>query len=283
MFEFFKYQALGNDMIVIDPVSYGSSLEPDNVISLCRRHFGIGADGLCFGPIVEDGMPPYSMRFFNPDGSEAEKSGNGLRIFARYLWDAGYVSDDSFQIRMNDEIMQVNVLDRNGKRMAISMGHISFKSDDIGLAGESRDAVGEFLNTKDGQWRITAVSVGNPHCIVFSEDLTQVDRIGPVIETTPQFTKRTNVQVVHVIDEHTIQIAIWERGAGHTLASGTSATAAAAAAIRKGFCQSQVLVKMEGGAATVMIDEAWQATLIGEVSAVYRGTISPDLLRAITR
>jgi len=276
--KFYKYQALGNDMIVIDPATFGTILKPESIKHLCQRHFGIGADGICFGPLVDNDTPPHTMRFFNPDGSEAEKSGNGLRVFARYLWDLGYVSRASFQIRMNDEIIKVKVLDDIGRRMAISMGHLSFKSQDIQLMGESREVVGEVLTIEEEQWRITAVSVGNPHCIIFSDDLTQIHQLGPCIESAPQFLQRTNVQVVRVLDEHSIQIAIWERGAGHTLASGTSATATAGAAIRHGFCRSPVSVKMEGGTAEVTIDETWQATLIGEVSAVYQGIVSSDLL-----
>ncbi len=280
--KFFKYQALGNDMIIIDPATFGHTLAPEIIRCLCKRHFGIGADGICFGPIAEEGMPPFTMRFFNPDGSEAEKSGNGLRVFARYLWDVGYVSKDAFQIRMNNETIQVKVLEDNGNRMAIGMGRISFVSDDIPIEGKSREVIGEELVTKEGNWRITAVTVGNPHCIIFADDLTQIHHIGPSIEQAQQFPQRTNVQLVRVLDEHSIQIAIWERGAGHTLASGTSATATAAAAIRHGFCHSPVSVEMEGGTAKVIIDETWQATLIGEVAAVFQGTIAQDLLQELS-
>lgn len=279
--KFRKYQALGNDMIVIDPSTFGRSLTPEVIRTLCRRRFGIGADGICFGPIGGEDLPPFSMRFFNPDGSEAEKSGNGLRVFARYLRDFGYVNEDTFQMHMNGESIQVKVLDKYGRRMAISMGHLSFMSHDIPIAGRSREVIGEELEVGDVQWRITAVSVGNPHCVLFSDDLAQIHNIGPRIESAPQFLQRTNVQLVRVLDEHTIQIAIWERGAGHTMASGTSSTAAAGAAIRHGYCQSPVTVIMEGGMAEVIVDAAWQATLIGEVAAVCEGVISSELLAAM--
>jgi diaminopimelate epimerase len=126
-------------------------------------------------------------------------------------------------------------------------------------------------------FRITAVSVGNPHCVLFDDNLDAIHAIGPVLETAPAFPNRTNVQIVRVVDEHTIEIAIWERGAGYTLASGTSASAAAGAAVRTGRCQSPVAVRMAGGTATVAIAEDWQVVLTGTVTAVFQGSLAPEM------
>lgn len=277
--KFFKYQAMGNDMLVIDPAVFGFSMSPQNIRMLCRRNFGIGADGICFGPLNLPGSTIYEMRFFNPDGSESEKSGNGLRVFARYLWDSGYIDQRSFKISIHQEVIGVQILDQQAQRLAIEMGKISFQSDAIQIAGIMGEVVSKTITIGAEELIITAVSVGNPHCIVFTADLSQIYRLGPILETAPQFLNRTNVQTVNIIDHHTIEIAIWERGAGHTLASGSSATATAAAAVRQGFCQSPVTVIMEGGTSQVIIDNNWMATLIGEVVAVYEGELAQDFLQ----
>ncbi len=224
---------------------------------------------------------PNEMRFFNPDGTEAQKSGNGLRIFARYLWDAAYVTGYEFSISIHGETMQAQILEPTATRIAIVMGHLSFNSVDIPLGGISREVIGEKIQIGEQSWRVTAVSVGNPHCIIFSDNLAQIHTVGPRLETAVQFPERTNVQIVRVLDENNIRISIWERGAGHTLASGTSACATAGAAIRHGFCRSPITVHMEGGSAEVIVDEAWQATLVGEVMPLYRGALSPELLSSI--
>ncbi len=266
---FRKYQALGNDMIVIDPASFPAPLTPETIQLLCDRHFGIGGDGICYGPLPEQ-RPALAMRFFNPDGSEAEKSGNGLRIFARYVWDAGYVNGRTFTIHINNEPVLVEILDEKANRLRLGMGQLTF------------NWVDEPLAVGDEVVRGTAVSIGNPHYVIFSDDLSAIHQLGPQIETAPVFSQRTNVQLVWVINEHTIRIAIWERGAGYTLASGTSASAAAGTAVRLGHCSSPVEVQMDGGAAQVEISENWDVTLVGAVTAVYEGTLSTDMARKMS-
>ena len=267
-FQLFKYQALGNDMLVVDPACFDLVLTPERVRLLCDRHFGLGADGICYGPLPKE-PGPNAMRFLNPDGSEAEKSGNGLRIFARYLWDAGYVGSRSYPITIQNQPIHAEVLDENAHTIALAMGQVSFSRIEEEMAVE-----GEVL-------RITAVSVGNPHCVLFGDRLDAIHHIGPILETAPAFPNRTNVQIVRVVDEHTIDIAIWERGAGYTLASGTSASASASAAIRTGRCTSPVEVRMAGGAATVAVDEDWQVVLTGTVTAVFQGQLAPDMITQI--
>ncbi|MCB9418624.1 MAG: diaminopimelate epimerase [Ardenticatenaceae bacterium] len=267
---FHKYQALGNDMIIIDPASFPVPLTPVVIRLLCDRHFGIGGDGICYGPLP-DQRPALAMRFYNPDGSEAEKSGNGLRIFARYVWDTGYAKGDTFAIYINNEAVPVNLLDKQANRLKLGMGKLTFNWVDDPLPVD-----GELL-------RATAVSIGNPHCVIFHNDLSNIHRLGPQIETAPIFPQRTNVQLVQVIDEHTIRITIWERGAGFTLASGTSASAAAGTAVRMGYCTSPVEVQMDGGTAQVEIDDNWNVMLVGEVTAVYEGTLSADMIKELEK
>lgn len=265
---FHKYQALGNDMIVVDPATFSPPpLTPAAIRLLCDRHFGIGADGICYGPLPEQ-QPALTMRFYNPDGSEAEKSGNGLRIFARYVWDVGYVNGRSFTIHINNEVVPVEILDDAAHNIRLGMGKLKF------------NWVDEPLIVGDDVVRGTAVAIGNPHYVIFSDDLSAIHQIGPQIETVPVFPQRTNVQLVQVIDEHTIRIAIWERGAGYTLASGTSASAAAGTAVHLGRCTSPVKVQMDGGTAQVEIEDG-DVMLVGRVTAVYEGTLSDEVKSAI--
>ncbi|MBE2223233.1 MAG: diaminopimelate epimerase [Anaerolineae bacterium] len=266
----YKYQALGNDMLIVDPAQFGLALTPERVRLLCDRHFGIGADGICYGPLPDE-PGPNAMRFLNPDGSEAEKSGNGLRIFARYLWDAGYVASRSYSITIQNQPIYAEVLDEAAHTIALAMGQVSFSRIE-----EEMEVAGETV-------RITAVSVGNPHCVLFDDRLDAIHHIGPILENAPPFPNRTNVQIVHLVDEHTIEIAIWERGAGYTLASGTSASASAGAAIRTGRCTSPVEVRMAGGSATVAVDENWNVVLTGTVTAVFHGKLAPDMIKKLER
>ncbi|MFQ5401322.1 MAG: diaminopimelate epimerase [Anaerolineae bacterium] len=277
---FFKYQALGNDMVVIDPARCSIKLTPAAIRLICDRHLGSGADGICYGPLTEGGSE-YAMRFFNPDGTEAEKSGNGLRIFARYLWDAGYVDGRSFTITIQGAAIPVNILDDSAQTITLGMGRLHFDSRHIPVAGPTREVVEENMMFGRETQTVTAVSIGNPHCVIFTDDLAPIRTLGPIVETAPQFPRRINVQLARVLDEHTLEIAIWERGAGYTLASGTSCSAAAGAAVKTGRCRSPIKVVMAGGTATVAIDEQWRVKLTGAVSAVYQGVFAPDLLHQL--
>jgi diaminopimelate epimerase len=280
---FFKYHALGNDMVVIDPARFAAELTPEAVRRICRRHFGLGADGICFGPLPGEG-PPLAMRFFNPDGSEAEKSGNGLRIFARYLWDAGYVTDRAFNISIHGETIPTKILDASATTLAIQVGRLDFASPHLPVTGPPRELLDEPARFGDATFAITAVSVGNPHCVIFVDgeaDLAVMARyFGPRIETDAIFPQRTNVQFVRVVDAHTLEIEIRERGAGYTLASGTSACATAGAALKTGRCRSPVTVRMAGGEATVAVDEAGRVTLTGSVAAVGSGQFAAEFVES---
>jgi len=283
---FQKYQALGNDMVVIDPATFDYPLMPATARLICDRHFGLGADGICYGPLP-NAAKPRTMRFFNPDGSESAKSGNGLRIFARYVWEQGYAGTDvapwpmpTFEIGIGSERVQVEIMDQTAHTIALTMGGLSFHSRAIPVAGPAREVVEEEVIIAGTKYRITAVTIGNPHCVIFTGTISQTTccTVGPCIETDTFFPDRTNVQFVEVLDRHTIRIEIWERGAGYTLASGTSACAAAGAAIRTGRCDSPVAVSMPGGTARVAVDEARQVTLTGTVEGVCRGIFAAELV-----
>ncbi len=230
-------------------------------------------------------MAGFDVRLFNPDGGEFEISGNGLRIFARYLWDRMLPAGPEFAIETPAGPVTAHVLDAAGERIAMDLGRLSFRSDEIGLTGPTREVIEEEVEVAGQRLRITAATIGNPHCVVFvenqtcqvSEDLTGLvtlaHTIGPELERLPLYPQRTNVQFVRVADQHTLDIAIWERGVGYTLASGTSSCAAAGAAIRTGRCASPVTVRMPGGEMLVEVADDWSVRLTGAVTFVCAGMV----------
>ncbi|MCX7669155.1 MAG: diaminopimelate epimerase, partial [Anaerolineae bacterium] len=284
---FAKYQALGNDYIVLDPADWPAPPTAAQIRRICDRHTGVGADGILWGPWLEQaptvGAPAFRLRLFNPDGSEFEKSGNGLRIFARYLWERGLPAGPEFTLLTPAGPVHAHILDAAGDQIALDMGRLTFDGREIPLAAAMAEAIEMPITVADRTLKITAVGIGNPHCVVFVEaadaDLEELARtLGPQLERHPLYPNRTNVQFVRVVDRHTLRMAIWERGAGYTLASGTSSCAAAGAAIRTGRCLSPVTVHMPGGPARVEVTAAWEARLSGAVAPVCRGEVAPDVI-----
>jgi diaminopimelate epimerase len=276
---FHKYQGLGNDYIVLERADVGGADPPAALIRrICDRHYGVGSDGI----LVEDVAPGNGLllRIFNPDGSEAEKSGNGLRIFARYLWDEGRVGHDPFAVVTEGGAVRCQVRDA-GRVVFVEMGAARFDSELIPVAGPPREVVDEPIDAGGERLRFTGVTVGNPHCVVHVDELSPelARRLGPLLETHALFPERTNVQFVRVLDRHRIAIEIWERGAGYTLASGSSSCAAAAASVRLGLCSGDVTVEMPGGSLEIGVGDDYALTMLGPVGRVADGVISDELLR----
>lgn len=271
---FTKYHALGNDYIVVDPQDLGGELTQAEIKVLCDRHYGFGSDGILFGPLPSDDAD-FALRIFNPDGGEAEKSGNGLRIFSRYLWDKQWVGAASFSIATKGGIVKAIVLD-TGKSVAVEMGKVRFTHDSVGEPGVAVKT----LAVADREFGIYLANIGNPHCVIVADELspTLAKTYGPLIEADSQFNNRTNVQFVKVIDRRTIQIEIWERGAGYTLASGSSSTAAAAVAFALGLCDSQIAVHMPGGIIDITLDDRFFATMKGAVCKIGEGTLAGEAI-----
>jgi diaminopimelate epimerase len=278
-----KSHALGNDYLVLDPAALTFALTPAVVRRLCDRHLGAGSDGIL--ALVPASRADFGLRIFNPDGSEAEKSGNGLRIFAKFLYDHGYTRRERFTIDTPGGVATVALHLRDGRveTMTVDVGRATFWADEIPVAGPRREVVGERVEVGGRRLEITGVSVGNPHCVVFVPDLRRVAlrRLGPRLETHPMFPKRTNVQFAQVTARDRIQILIWERGAGETMASGSSASAVAAAAVRAGIADRDLTVCMPGGELRVEVAEDWSIRLTGPASEVYAGTLSDDLVDAL--
>ncbi|MHC4401420.1 MAG: diaminopimelate epimerase [Planctomycetota bacterium] len=241
-----KYHALGNDYIVIRPAELDRELGQDVIRLICHRNYGIGSDGILLGP-VDSKTCDFGLRIFNPDGSEAEKSGNGLRIFARSVWDDHLAGNRSFSVETVGGPVACKI-GSDGKGVTVKMGRVSFDSTRIPVEGPPREALNEEINIEGQAFKFCAATVGNPHCVVLTKYPTSEDarRYGPLIETDSRFPNRTNVQFMEVLDRENIRIEIWERGAGYTLASGSSATAAAAVAHRLGHCGSSIQVHMPG-------------------------------------
>ena len=279
--EFHKYSALGNDYLVLDPAVVEEPT-PARIRALCDRHDGIGADGVVYGP-MPDGASQMSVRIFNPDGSEAEKSGNGLRIFARYAFEAGYAGRDPFTTTTPGGPVTAWVLDDAAALIALDMGAPSFRSGAIPMAGPDREVIAEELVIGGESLVVTCVSMGNPHCVLLGSDFSEAEvrRIGPLIEHAPEFPQRTNVQFGRALARDALTIQIWERGAGYTLASGTSACAAASAARHLGLVDDEVNVQMPGGSLTVAFQPDGHVRLTGPVTGVMHGYFHPDLTRNV--
>jgi diaminopimelate epimerase len=277
--KFHKYQALGNDYLVLEEGA-APALAPALVRRICDRHLGVGSDGILLGARAGDG---FSLRILNPDGSEAEKSGNGLRIFARYLHDEGLVGAAPFAVETKGGRVRCEVRD-GGRAIFVEMGQARFDSAAVPVAGPAREVVAEPLEVLGEIVRFTAVTVGNPHCVIHEDDADDARlreralRLGPALETHPAFPNRTNVQFVRVIDPGRIRIEIWERGAGYTLASGSSSCAAAAASVKLGRCRGDVTVLMPGGALEIGVGADFGLTMLGPARKVAEGTVAQDLL-----
>ena len=275
--DFYKYHALGNDYIVIDPNKIDVSLSPDNIRLICHRNFGIGSDGILYGPIF--GSEKMKLRILNPDGSEAEKSGNGIRIFSKYLLDAGYITSRIFQLITLGGEVTIEITDSSIPLITVNMGAVTFQSDLIPVAGSSREVIENDLLIDSVPLKMTCLSIGNPHCIIPMPNISKeiASALGPRIETLQMFPNRINVQFLKVLDRHNIQIEIWERGAGYTLASGSSSCAAASAAYRLGLTNETIKVHMPGGKIDISIQPNGDVYMTGSVSNVMQGRFAPEL------
>lgn len=266
-----KYDGLGNDYFVFDPNKNELQLTEANVKLICDRNFGAGSDGILEGPIqMEKGM---GVRIWNPDGSIATTSGNGVRIFAKYLKDASYVQKKHYKIYTEAGDVEVWYLNEEGSRLKISMGQLSFWSDEIPVVGERREVINEDMVFGRTLYPATCVSIGNPHCVIPMREISKplVTKIGNYSECARYFPNRINTQLLKVVDRDNIEIEIFSRGEGYTIASGSGACAAAGVAYKLGATNNGVTVHMPGGTLQVEINEEWEAFMTGDVS--YIGTI----------
>lgn len=270
--KFTKYHALGNDYIVVDNKDIQHDITQHEVKIICDRHYGMGSDGILFGPLKSK-TSDFGLRIFNPDGSEAEKSGNGLRIFSRYLWDCGLVKDASFSIETKGGEVFAQVHSA-GKSVSVNMGRVRFTHESDG----SPNIQAESIDIADQHFTFYRANVGNPHCVIPVSALSAslAMEYGKLIEQDSRFKNRTNVQFMKVIDRHNVHIEIWERGAGYTLASGSSSTASAAVAHALGLCDAGISVHMPGGIIEIDLNQQFEAKMKGSVCRIAQGEIDKE-------
>jgi diaminopimelate epimerase len=277
---FVKTHGLGNEYIILDSENINFELTSPLIQTLCNVHYGIGSDGLLLK--IPSSRADFGLRIFNPDASEAEKSGNGLRIFAKYLYDYKFAQSKVFTIDTLGGIVKAEVIEeRNGKAFMIKvdMGGAIFKASQIPVKFDKEECFGEVLKIKDKEFLIHCVSVGNPHCVILMDSLdeAEVKEYGPLIENHPMFPNRINVQFVKVKSRSEVEILIWERGAGFTLASGSSSSAVASAMVKKGLVDGNVNIKMLGGILKIEIQPDFQIRMTGEVREICSGILSNEL------
>jgi diaminopimelate epimerase len=275
---FAKGHGLGNDYLVVDTADLSIDITPAFIRAICDRHRGAGSDGLLVGRIDGNGI---SLRIYNPDGTEAEKSGNGLRIFGAYLHGRELVGDEWFEVKLIKDTVSMRVEEvMGGGELMIraAMGRADFDESAVSFSGRSGE---EFELPEGGRASVTTVSLSNPHCVVFVEELERTDflRRAPQLSNHASFQFGTNVQFARVVDRNHVQAWIWERGVGETLASGSSSCAVAAAAVKRGSVDAGfVAVQMPGGEAEVEVREDFTVLLRAPAQIILKGTIPVEVL-----
>lgn len=274
---FTKMHGLGNDFIIV----YGEQWLPDNAselaIELCNRFFGIGADGLVY--ILPSENADYMMRIINSDGSEAEQCGNAIRCVSKYLYDRGLVSNTDISIEtLGAGAQKVQMHVENGIVISVrvDMGEPILKGTEVPTTID-QDLVMDYPVEIDGrQFRFTAVSMGNPHCVIYVEDATEIDlhTWGPKLEKHPLFPRKINVEFVTVVSRKYADMRVWERGAGPTLACGTGACATLVASVLNGFTDRVATISLKGGALEIEWNEADNHVyMTGPAQEVFQGTV----------
>ena len=278
---FVKSHGLGNDYIVMNSSEISFEMNAGNIKTICNVHYGIGSDGILL--LTNSDKADFGLRILNPDGSEAEKSGNGLRIFAKYLSDYGFAGSNHFSIDTLGGVVYAEGIAREkdkARMIKVDMGHAIFAAEQVPVKSEHEECMDEELWLADKTYLINCVSVGNPHCVILKDNLDEAEilKYGPQIENHAKFPRRINVQFAKVLSRNEVDIRIWERGAGYTLASGSSSSAVAAVMVKKGLVDRNLTMKMPGGDLKLQIDEDWQIHMTGEVSEIASGYLSPELL-----
>ena len=261
--KFEKYHALGNDYLVYDPGERSEIFPENEIVRICHRNFGLGSDGILWGPVPSD------------------EAAFGLRIFARFLRDQGKVKTEPFTVETLGGIVSCEV-SGDASVISVEMGQVSFHSDAIpvNVEGEAREVLDEPIEVAGHSLKYYAATIGNPHCVVPLDEVSEsfVREVGPDLETHPNFPNRTNLQLLQILDRNNIRIEIWERGAGYTLASGSSSSAAGAVARKMGACDEEIVVHMPGGKIDLSIDDDFNVIMKGPATRVGAMVLDPECL-----
>jgi diaminopimelate epimerase len=279
--EFLKMHGLGNDFVFIDHFlsqpapGQAEGDYPELARKLCHRQFGIGGDGMI--AVLPSDKADARMRIINLDGSEPEMCGNGIRCFARYVFDQGYVKKNPLTVETLAGILTLELKLEGDKvtGIRVDMGEPILKPELIPVMAEVEPVVKAKLEAGGQEFEYTAVSMGNPHCVIFVEDYEALDfeRLGPAIEKHPLFPRKTNVEFIRVDSREELTMKVWERGAGPTLACGTGACASAVAAILNGKSERKVTVHLPGGDLLIEWGEDNRVYMTGPAAYVFKGTL----------
>lgn len=275
--KFTKMQGCGNDYVYVN--CFKETVDKPSVIAkrVSDRHFGIGSDGLIL--IKPSDTADFMMDMYNSDGSKSPMCGNGIRSVAKYVYDYGLTDKQQISIETGAGIKYLDLKVTDGKvtEVTVDMGSPIMKPEQIPVLYEGEEVVAKPVNIAGTLYEITCVSMGNPHTVIFVEDTgaVELDKIGPLFEHNSMFPKRTNTEFIHVCDRNTIDMRVWERGAGETLACGTGACASVYACIRNGYTEDQVTVRLLGGELKIRYDrEKNTIFMTGPAVTVFDGEIN---------
>lgn len=273
---FTKMQGCGNDYVYVDCIKQKIDNPSEMAVKISDRHFGIGSDGLI---LIESSVrADFRMRMFNADGSEGSMCGNGIRCVAKYVYDKGLTDKKIITIdtKAGIKYLELYIADNKVDSVKVDMGSPVLKAELIPVISSQDTVINELITAGGTDYRMTCISMGNPHAVVFVEDTDALDleRIGPGFEHHERFPDRVNTEFVRVIDRRNIAMRVWERGSGETLACGTGACASVAASVMNGYTDEEVTVHLEGGELIIHYDqEENHIYMTGKAVTVYEGVM----------
>lgn len=275
---FTKMQGCGNDYVYISGFTEKIPLEkkPDFVRRMSDRHFGIGGDGVIF--VNPSELADFEMEMYNADGTRAEMCGNGIRCVAKFVYDKGLTDKTEITVESFGQVKYLRLFTENGrvKQVRVDMGEPVLRAEEIPVVCGSEQAVAEAIEVEGREYEMTCVSMGNPHAVVYMEDVAglEIEKVGPFFENHPRFPRRVNTEFVKVLDRNTVEMRVWERGSGETLACGTGCCAVAVACVLNGLTERRVTVKVLGGALEIEWDEANNRVyMTGPAETVFEGCV----------
>lgn len=276
--KFTKMHGCGNDYIYVNGFIEDCDDWGELSKRLSDRHFSVGGDGVIV--ILPSDIADFRMRMFNADGSEGKMCGNGSRCVAKYCYDKGLTHKQRFTLETLAGIKTLSLTVEGGvtKSVSVGMGKAGFAADKVPVIWDGGEVVNKKLSLSSGEWLITCVTMGNPHCITFidrSPRELDLERIGPEFENNAIFPERVNTEFIRVIDSHTLEMRVWERGSGETLACGTGACASVAAAVKNGYCAAgdEITVKLLGGDLNITCSPDYDITMRGPAEIAFEGEV----------
>lgn len=275
---FTKMQGCGNDYVYINGFTEKVPLEkkPDFVRRMSDRHFGIGGDGVIF--VNPSSLADFEMEMYNADGTRAEMCGNGIRCVAKFVYDKGLTDKTEITVESFGQVKYLRLFTENGrvKQVRVDMGEPVLRAEEIPVVCDGEQAVAEAIEVEGRSYEMTCVSMGNPHAVVYMEDVAglEIEKTGPFFENHPRFPRRVNTEFVKVLDRNTVEMRVWERGSGETLACGTGCCAVAVACVLNGLTERRVTVKVLGGKLEIEWDEKNNRVyMTGPAETVFEGCV----------